>query len=257
MKRENKIKYFMNLCFFLYFAILISERTISVVKSITGSVNFSDGFNIFVYLTILLSFLGFLVYTLLKNRSAFLALFIPKDEAIEKIDFTGLVKAGGILLLSGMVHSEYTISPLQFASYGFYIVAIVLQAALLHKNAESKSLLWLSVAYLVAFSMSIPVTYRTNLEYATLYHVIEGVVTYALVAAFTIITLKLFNGSFDLFGLPLFLTALVSDVLVIALRAKEEINYFVLVSVSISLVLFIVGSLRHSKKYYKNKNDNV
>lgn len=257
MKKENKIKYFMNLCFFLYFVILISERTISVVKSITGGVDFTDGFNIFVYLTILLSVCGFLVYTVLKNRPAIFALFSPKDEAIEKIDFNGLGKAGGILLLSGMVHSEYTISPLQFASYGFFIVAIILQAALLHKSAESKSLLWLSVAYLVAFSMAIPVTYRTNLEYATLYHVIEGVVTYALVAAFTIITLKLFNGSFDLFGLPLFLMALISDVLVIALRAKEEINYFVLVSITVSLVLFIVASLRRSKKNIEKTNDNI
>ncbi len=256
MKKENKIKYFMNLCFFLYFVILISERTVSVVKSIKYGVDFLDGFDIFVYLTILLSFGGFLVYTVLKNRPAISALFTPNDTAIEKIDFTCLVKAGGILLLSGMVHSEFTAAPVQFASYGFFIVAIVLQAVLLQKEAESKSLLWLSVAYIVAFSMAIPVTYRSTLDYAILFHVIEGVVTYTLVLAFTILTLKIFNKKTDLFDLPLFLTALIPAAFV-AIRANE-INYFVLVSAAIALVLFIVASIiRRSKLKNNEKNDNA
>lgn len=249
--KETKIKYFMNLCFFMYFAILLAERITSVSLSIANGVKLFDGFNTFVYLTIFMSVLLFLIYVIIKNGSAVKALFVPNETAIQKIDFTGLVKAGGILLLSGMVHSEYTISPLQFASYGFYITAIILQAVLLNGSAENKRILWLSVCYVVAFSMAIPVSYRSNLDYAVLFHIVEGITTYLLVGAFTCLSLKLFGGKTDLFSTPIFLTMIIADALVVGLRISEEVNYFVLISAIISVVFFV------ATKIYAHKNKNI
>ena len=242
---NSKMKTFnllIKLSFYLYFLILIVERALSVSLSFANGVNiFQGGFNIFTYLTVFVSILAFLVYFIWKCRDS----FNFKDE---NPDYTKLCIASGILLLSGMVHTEYTISGIQFASYGILIAGILLRVIMLNSFNENKLLLWFSFSYLVAFSMAIPVMYRTHLGTHVYFHVYEGITSYLLVGLFTLLMVLLFKGVSNLFLIVPFIIMVVLDSFLIAWRWPEEINFFVLIFASLSSVLFIVGFILSKRK---------
>jgi len=154
-----------------------------------------------------------------------------------------------------MVHTEYTIPVMQFVAYGILIVGILLKVILNSKNSDNKLLLWLSFTYLVAFSMAIPVMYQSFIELSVLFHVIEAIAAFALVALFTFLLLKIFNEENDLFMILPIAVAVLLDVPLIILRWNEEINMFVLIFISLSVLLFIVGfiiKLITNKRKVKN-----
>ncbi len=246
MKNKSKtLIYFINLCFFLYFVLLIVERSISVILSLTNNINlYGNAFDGYVYSLVFLSFIGFLALLILKCRTNIKALFKLSDD----LRFDWLCIAGGVLLLSGMVHTHYTISGLQFASYGIWILGILLKVISIHHKTENKVLLWLSFAYLVAFSMAIPVMYQSMIEAHVFFHILEAVGSIALVAAFTYLLLRLFNDNGDLFPLWPIILAIVIDVPLIVLRWNEEINFFVLIFIALSTALYIVGFAYKTKK---------
>lgn len=236
--KSKTLTYFINLCFFLFFVLLIVERSISVILSLRNGINlYGAAFDGYVYSLVFLSVIGFLVLLIVKCRSNIKALFKPNED----LRFDWLSIAGGVLLLSGMVHTHYTISGLQFASYGVWILGILLKVISIHHKAENKVLLWLSFAYLVAFSMAIPVMYQSLIEAHVFFHILEAVGSIALVAAFTYLLLRLFNDNGDLFPLWPIILAIVIDVPLIVLRWNEEINFFVLIFIALSTALYIVG----------------
>ncbi len=237
-KKTKTLTYLISLSFFVYFLLLIAERLISVSLSLANGVNlYADGFSGYVYTVVFVSIGAFLVYLLIRCRKNIKALFKMEEEP----PFRDLIIAAGILLLSGMVHTEYTISGLQFASYGIWIAGILLKVILLAPNSVDKVLLWLSFAFLVSFSMAIPVMYRTYLDTAKFFHLIEGIGGILLVGLFTYAVGSLFGGCHDLFHPSLLLTALVIDVPLIVMRWSEEPNIFVLIFASLTLALFIAG----------------
>ena len=125
---KKTLKYLINLSFILYFLILLTERTISVVLSFVNGINITnDLFNSYTYLLVFASLGAWLLYTLLRCLNSFKALFKSDVE----IPFKDLCIASGIILLSGMVHTEYTISIIQFVAYGILIVGILLRAAMM------------------------------------------------------------------------------------------------------------------------------
>lgn len=250
MTKANKINYVINLMFFLYFIVLFIERVISLSLTFINKIDiFNNFFSISVYFSIFLSLIGFLIYLAIKCRKNIKALFSLNNDALS---FNDLIIAGGILLISGMVHSEYTISIVQFISYGFYILAIVLKVISFQNEVKNKSILYLSLIYLVSYSMAIPVTYQTFLNYNDLYHVISLITSYLLVGIFTYMTYKLFNKEENLFRYIYIIPAVILDTFLIAFRWKEEINVFVLIFICLSVLLFISGRIILYIKKEKN-----
>ena len=245
---ENKSKtltFLINLCFFLYFILLIAERSISVILSLSNGINLhGTAFDGYVYSLVFLSIIGFLVLLILKCRPNVKAVFKPTED----LRFDWLCIAGGVLLLSGMVHTHYTISGLQFASYGIWILGILFKVISIYHKTENKVLLWLSFAYLVAFSMAIPVMYQSLIEAHAFFHILEAAGSIALVGAFTYLLLRLFNDNGDLFPLWPIILAIVIDVPLIILRWNEEINFFVLIFIVLSTALYMVGFAYKTKK---------
>ena len=246
MKNKSKtLTYFINLCFFLYFVLLIVERSISVILSLSNGINlFGTPFDGYVYTLVVVSIVGFLILLIVKCRPNIKALFKPNED----LKFGWLCIVGGILLLSGMVHTHYTISGLQFASYGVWILGILLKGISIHSKNENKVLLWLSFAYLVAFSMAIPVMYHSVIEAHLFFHILEAVGSFALVAAFAYLLLRIFNDNGDLFPVWPIIFAIVIDVPLIVLRWNEEINFFVLIFIALSTALYIAGFVYKMKK---------
>ena len=254
MTKANKINYVINLMFFLYFIVLFIERVISLSLTFINKIDiFNNFFSISVYFSIFLSLIGFFIYLAIKCRKNIKALFSLNND---DLSFNELIIAGGILLISGMVHSEYTISIVQFISYGFYILAIVLKVISFQNEVNSKIVLYLSLIYLVSYSMAIPVTYQTFLNYNNLYHVISLISSYLLVGIFTYMTHKLFNNEENLFRYIYIIPAVILDTFLIAFRWKEEINVFVLIFICLSVLLFISGRIiiyiEKNKKYKNN-----
>ena len=244
---SKTLTYFINLCFFLYFVLLIAERSISVALTLSNNINlYGTAFDGYVYSLVFLSVVGFLVLLVLKCRSNIKAVFKPSGD----LRFDWLCIAGGVLLLSGMVHTHYTIPGLQFASYGIWILGILLKVISIHHKTENKVLLWLSFAYLVAFSMAIPVMYQSMIEAHVFFHILETIGSIALVGAFTYLLLRLFNDNGDLFPLWPIILAIVVDVPLIVLRWNEEINFFVLIFIVLSAALYIVGFAYKTKKHH-------
>ncbi len=247
-KQQRILTYLANLSFFIYFLLLLTERIVSIVLSLVNGVHlYGDAFNGYVYSLCFVSIAGFFVYLLLRCREHIVALFRFGEE----LDFRDLCIAGGILLLSGMVHTEYTLSVLQFISYGIWIVGILLQVNLNVHEAKSKVHLWLSFAYLVSFSMAIPVMYRTAIASHVAFHILEAIASILLVGVFTWFLLVVFDGGDNLFKPIPLLALIVLDVPIVAMRWNEEVNAFLLIflclSVAIYLADFIYGVIAKKK----------
>lgn len=246
---EEKVSlgvYFIHLMFFLYFAVLFAERTQSLVRTFADPAQkpFGDGFNIYVNGLSVLSLCATVVYLLATNRALFAGLFTRSAQVHNAVEMGALCVAAGILLLSGMVHTEYTIAPVQFGAYGALIVAMIIRTAMVQSEAGSKLLLWFSLIYLTAFSMAIPVMYRSGIARAPLFHALEAVTALLLVGAFTWMLYLVFTGcAVNLFYVVPMLTAAILDAILLAMRWQEQVNSFVLIFVIVAGVLFAVGKV--------------
>lgn len=228
--------------FLLYFVILFAERGQSLIRVATDpSVKlYGSGFDGYVNTLTMVSLLATLVLLIFCNGSFWHSLF----NSSVLPDYTMLTLTAGVLLFSGMVHTEHTVAPIQFVSYGMLIVAMVLKTVLETPKADHPFTLWYSLVYLTVFSMAIPVMYRSQITRATLFHVVEAVTAIALVCCFTLMLRRIFIGQGQdlLLWVPMVIAA-VGDAVILAMRWKEQVNWFVLIFIVLSAVLFAVGKL--------------
>ncbi|MBQ7669691.1 MAG: hypothetical protein IJS45_03100 [Clostridia bacterium] len=241
-KISKRIRVAIAWCFITYAMILFGERIASISRVIANGVFFASGFDSFVNVTASLSLIcaAVMLAALPKNRGLILSLAGVGDS----IDYDAMSLTCGVLLVSGMLHTEYTFAPVQFAAYGFLIAAMVIKTADTARRSEHRFKLWYTLIYLVAFSMAIPVMYRSSIELATLFHVVEGISALALVALFTRMMRAVFKERpDDLIGYLPFVAMVVFDAAVLFMRWSEEINTFVLIFASAAASVFIVGKI--------------
>jgi len=233
--------YLTNLGFFFYFIILFGERLTSVILSIVNGVNLvKDYFNIFTYFLTFLSLAGTVIFLIIKCRNHFKGICNRSQEVYEKINFVDLTIASGILLFSGMVHTEHTIGPIQFAAYGFLILSILFKVIETSKTCEDKPSLWLSFAYLVCYAMAVPVMYPVTGNMMVASYVASTAAVLVLVVVFTLLTAKVFKGEgVNLFNLLAFVIMLALSGSVLILRWPHEGNMFVLIFVIASAAIYI------------------
>ena len=231
-----------SLLFLIYFVVLFIERAQSLYRSfsLTRKEMFSSSFDIYVNVVTMISLLSFLVLICFFNKD-FWASLVSKEA---KVNYSMLTLTAGVILISGMVHTEYTIPGIQFASYGALIMAMVLKTIEKTGGGGDDTLMWYSLIYSVMFSMAIPVVYKSSIDKAALFHTIEAVVSLSLVVAFTYMLNRVFlTKADDLMSLVPFLIMLIGDTLVLALRWKESVNSFVLIFASISTLMFALGRI--------------
>lgn len=232
-----------------YFLILTVERVISLVSVFMGDFSVYDALDW--YMTALTLFALFGAYVYLITRCE---LFVKSysSENISSIvsgkNFGRLSIAAGILLLGGMVHTNGTIAGIQFASYGMILISMAIHTARQVKANGGGLTKWLSFAYIVAFSMAIPVVYHSDISLSWLFIPLECVVSAGMVVLFTIMLKSFYegDGEYSFSFLP-FIVMAIGDAAVIYLRWSEEINFFVLIFASLAAVLFVVGRLFKAK----------
>ena len=235
----------MHIFIILYLLILSAERIQSLVRSGKKKVLLTDGLHKYMTGLCLLSFAGTIVLLCIQGFFLLQGAPIDSPQAIVNdpvVSTMLLCSTIGCLLLSGMVHTEYSIPAIQFVSYGALIVAMILNV--ITQSWLTPGARVLTMLYIVAFSMAIPVVYPSQIKNKRLFHIIESIVSFGLVAVFTFMLFELFMGQYGLVFHPAFLiTAVLADIVVLVLRWKEEINWFVLVSLALAVVLWIVGAI--------------
>lgn len=238
-KRNTKVTKAISWFALMYFVILFAERAQSLIRTFAQDKGFVKAFDVFANITVLLSLCATVIMLAFCNRSFFRSLFksvVP--------DWSMLTITCGTALVSGMIHTENTIPGIQFASYGMLIVAMILRTAQLAPNAGNRLSLWYSLAFLTVFSMAIPVVYHSHIELAVLFHIIEFAVMFLLVLSFTLLLRKLFIGKGEnLLLLCVVVTMAIGDAIILWMRWSEEVNSFVLIFASLSIVMYIVGKL--------------
>ena len=226
-----------------YFLILFGERIQSLIRSFADK-NISmwgNGFSRYVNGVCILSLVVSVILLFTINRDFLKALLSDATPVNTKMICITI----GVILVSGMVHTEYTIPGIQFASYGLLIAALVIKTAENNSMADDSILLWLSLVYLISFSMAIPVVYESHIDCAGLFHIIEAVVSVVLVAAFAYMAYRVFNNNaVNLFMLPPIIIAVIGDAAILALRWKEQVNTFVLIFIVASVVMWFAGFIK-------------
>ena len=158
----------------LYFLILTIERIISLATVLTSDIAGYDLLDLYMSVLTAAAIIGAYTYMFLKVR------FTAKPRSSDKPEqsvFGKLAIAAGILLLGGMVHTDGTIPPIQFAAYGMILISMAIHTAQRVKALGGGVIRWLSFGYIVAFSMSIPVVYHTSIELSALFIPLEIIVS--------------------------------------------------------------------------------
>ena len=250
-KKQIKTRVFIKWKFIflmLYFVILTAERVISLVKCCTGSFKGFDVLDYYMLMLTVFAIFGSYLFAVIRCTDV-----VKRRDKNDNI-FSELSIAAGILLLGGMVHTDGSIPVMQFISYGMILISMAIHTAQNVRRSKNADHKWLSFAYIVAYSMSIPVVYHTSIDLAYLFIPIECVVSVGMVAMFTIMLTRFYlgNGEYRFSLLP-FMVALFGDFAVLYLRWEEEKNMFVLIFICVTTVLWFAGNMMVIKRKPKQK----
>lgn len=227
----------------LYFLILTAERVISLVVCFTGDLSAHDSLDYYMIALTVLAIFGAYIYGAVKFTGA-----VKHSSEKSGSVFGDLAVAAGILLLGGMVHTEGSIPGMQFASYGMILISMAIHTACSVKRSGGGLVKWISFSYITAFSMAIPVVYHTSIELANVFIPLEIAVSAGMVLMFTGMLRRFYNTDGECRFFPVwFLFALAGDAAVVALRWTEEINFFVLIFISVTTILWTIGTALKQK----------
>ena len=128
---------------------------------------------------------------------------------------------------------------------------MILKTVLWQKENSGAAFRWITLSYIVAFSMAIPVCYRaTSIEHMNLFYIAECATSFLLVCGFTyLLYLVMTDAPTEKMLTPIIPAAsLVGNTLAIALRWEEKINTFVLIFLAISTILWLVTAVISAKR---------
>ena len=228
----------------LYFVILTVERAISLAVCFTGDLSELNSLDYYMIALTVFGIFGAYIYGAVR----FTVDIRNSDERKRGGVFGDLAVAAGILLFGGMVHTKGSIPPIQFASYGMILISMAIHTVQNIKNTGSAAKSWIAFAYTVAYSMAIPVVYPPLGKLPAAFVPVEIAVSAGMVIMFTVMLRRFYNGYGENGYFPVwFLFALIGDAAVLALRWTEEINWFVLIFVSLTTVLWVTGTILKSR----------
>lgn len=231
----------------LYFLILTAERVISLIVCFTSDLSQLDSLDYYMMALTVLALFGAYIFGVVKFTNA-----VKEPDDKRGGVFGELAVAAGILLLGGMVHTEGSIPVMQFVSYGMILISMALHTIQNVRNTKRPGSVaggWLSFAYTVAYSMAIPVVYHTQIAAANIFIPLEIIVSAGMVIMFTAMLRRFYNEGGDNRFFPVwFLFALLGDAAVVVMRWQEEINSFVLIFISLTTLLWIIGTIFRAKQ---------
>ncbi len=179
-----------NLCFIIYFALLLCERLAGGILGIFlgGSESMLGADTLIPKLVHPITLAALLIGIIVMRRQ-----WIPLLRTVGGNDVplnTYSLSAGiGFFLLSGMMHTGFLLLSVQFTAYGFLIIGLILHEIGLSAGTETKERI-LATTYLLCFSMTVPVVYDTAISgvHGGLFVAVELITTFYLIFAFASMT---------------------------------------------------------------------
>ncbi|MCR5848490.1 MAG: hypothetical protein K6G75_10290 [Lachnospiraceae bacterium] len=256
MKKETLVtNKFKIIGLIVYYVVLFTERLLAVIFSINngGEYALTSGhyFNYITYCVTVLSLVAGFVLSIKPVagmlRSLFSKGFYPFEE-----NYRYIVISAMVLLYGGMMHTGFTVAPIQFVAYGFLIAAMVVRTV--EKCMEDKTKIYpsvVSVIYLTLFSMTVPVCYiALKLGELTIpFFIAEFAAAFILIPVFGIMLYKFFNDGITSFSPANPLIMFVLSGMAVALKWREEINAFVLIFVILTVLFYLAFGIIARLKY--------
>ena len=234
----------------LYFLILFIERLLAVIFSwkVGGEYALASGnvFNYIAYGITALSLAAGLVLMLRVLPAMFVSVFTKKEYDFKQ-NYKSIVIAAMALLFGGMMHTGFTVAPVQFVAYGFLIAAMIVRTVECFLETKgikaAKNLRFASVVsaiYLTLLAMAVPVSYISfqAMPLRAVFFFVEFAAVFVLVPVFGILLLGFFEKGVASFSLLYPILALLFSGLTVALKWKEEINWFVLIFLVLTVVFY-------------------
>ena len=152
-----------------------------------------------------------------------------------------------ILLFSGMMHTGWTLAPLQFVAYGLLIgamVCVTINSCLRNKNNYNSIF---SVVFLTLFSMAIPVCYISVNEATQVpFYTFTLIAVFAEIPLFGFMLYEFFNkGEISFNYAPVIsMLALSGSVVLLNFTSVSDFNWFVAIFVVLTTVCYLVFMIR-------------
>ena len=256
-KQSKAINTLIILGFLFYFLILLVERVLALIFSIDqgGLLALKEGtfLGIATYSLTALSVLGG-TFLFVKSFLKIFPKLFSKDIFPLEDEYPHLVLASMVLLLGGMMHTGWTLAPIQFVSYGFLILSmIVVCTDFCLKDKANRFFYIVSLIYLILFSMAIPVVYSIadNGAIGVIFYIGEFAAVFLLLPFFGIALNALFLKGRVGFCPWMVIVMAVLDGVIIGLKWNEEINFFLLIFASLTLLFYLTFGLIARKKQSK------
>ena len=250
MKTKNPLLSKLKLIFLsLYFLILFAERLLAVILSIrTGGEYALISGNVFNYIAYGVTAVSLLCSTVLMARvlpGMFVSIFTSREYAFSE-KYKQIVIAAMAILFGGMMHTGFTLAPLQFVAYGFLIASMVVRTIECYsadKNSRYSSIV--SVIYLTLLAMAVPVCYISHqaMPLKAVFFAVEFLAVFVLVPVFGKLLLAFYESGVTLFSFVYPLLVLILSGLTVALKWTEEINWFVLIFLTLTEVFYVSAIL--------------
>lgn len=226
-------------CFIIYFVVLLGASLYSLVMSLKN-LGFSEMFGSFNF--------NFCVYgMMLASIGLFVICFLFTIGKIISVGIEGSFKmlniTAGVLLISGMVNTPYSLDLVKFLAYFALLIGYLLKYLEVIAENEKMGSSIASYVYLVAFSMAIPVVYDSDAAGAHKgFYVIEALSTLFLIGIFTIMAIKLFGNrplSVNNILFCILLLAVVIIDIIVATSTGNKINWFSFISACLAVIAYV------------------
>lgn len=230
----------------LYFVILFTERLMAVIFSFNqGGVYALKSGSYFNYAAYGVTVISLIVGTILaiKPLIGMLGKLFSKEKYDFESNYKAIVIAAMALLYGGMMHTGFTLAPMQFVAYGFLIATMVVRCV--EKCIEDNKSAFpsiVSVIYLTLFSMTVPVCYialKLRAPQFYLFYIAEFAAAFILIPVFGIMLLKFYKNGVTSFSFVYPLIMLILSGSAVLFKWSEEINYFVLIFVILTTVFYL------------------
>ncbi len=238
----------------LYFLILFVERLLAVIFSVKSGGEYAlisgNIFNYFAYGVTAVSLLTDTVLMIRVIPEMFVSIFTAKEYAFSE-NYRRIVIAAMAVLFGGMMHTGFSLAPMQFVAYGFLIASMVvrtIECCSADKNSRYSSIV--SVIYLTLLAMAVPVSYisHQSMPILAVFYVVEFCAVFVLVPVFGKLLLIFYDKGVTSFSFIYPIILLLLSGLTVALKWTEEINWFVLVFLVLTEAFYLSFGLVARRK---------
>ena len=240
----------------LYFIILFVERLLAVIISIKSGGEYAlisgNIFNYFAYGVTAVSLLAGTVLIIRVIPGMFISIFTTREYAFSE-NYKRIVIAAMAILFGGMMHTGFTLAPMQFVAYGFLIASMVVRTIECCRENGASDVRFasiVSVIYLTLLAMAVPVSYisHQSMPVLAVFYVVEFCAVIVLVPVFGKLLLIFYDKGVTSFSFIYPIILLLLSGLTVALKWTEEINWFVLIFLVMTEVFYLSFGLIARRK---------